>query len=102
MTVDVWTLPARTAHVVHALMFGTEPGGGGAYGPFTTAEVCVWDAPWEALTPRHTAAALRHAQRLGLVAYVPGGYWIPTNRALEQRRVFGERFLRDEELEGRA
>jgi len=98
MTVD--ELPARVAHAVHALMYASLPSGGGETGPFTAAEVCVYDAHWEAITPRHTAAALREAQKLGLCVYVPPGYWTPTNRALEQRRRFDDRFARDQEAEG--
>lgn len=99
MTVDVWGLPARTAHAVHALMFASAPGGGNAYGPFTADEVCTYDAYWEALSPKHTGAALREAQKRGLVMFVPPRYWTPTNAALDNRTAFGERFTADEERE---
>src|SRR5438045_2742998 len=93
---DVEKLPRRAAHATHALSAASAIGDGGGYGPFTAAEVCVHDS-FEALSPRHTAAALRQAQKLGLAMYVPGGagYWTATNFALEHRRAFEERFLRD-------
>lgn len=94
--IDVDKLPPRVAHAVHALMYASLPGGGGGFGPFTAAEVCVYDANWEAFSPSHTGAALREAQKRGLVIFVPGGYWTPTNLALDHRRAFERRFLADD------
>lgn len=88
------SLPRRTAHAVHALMAAGSIAYGNGPGPFTAAEVCVYDS-WEALSPRHTAAALREAQKLGLAMFVPPSYWTPTNAALALRGAFEERFLRD-------
>lgn len=87
-------LPARTAHVAHALMEASGPYAYGV-GPRTAAEVCVYDAHWEALSVRHTGAALREAQRVGLAARA-GRYWFPTGLAHEFAVALEARFLRDE------
>lgn len=96
MTTWIDQLPARVAHATHALM---ESSGAYAYGtgPRTAREACEYDAPWEALTPRHTAAALREAARRGLVAYVPRGLWMPTNVAYAHRNALEARYLRDDD-----
>ena len=88
-------LPPRVAHATHALIDALQSSDSGPYGPLTAAEVCVYDASHEAFSPRHTGAALREAQRFGLAAYVPPGYWIPTNMALSMKRDLERRFLRD-------
>lgn len=93
---DVDRLPPRVAHAVYALMAAANVSYGNGQGPFTAAEVCVYDAHWEALTPRHTGAALREAQEMGFAVYVAGGYWTPTNFSLEHRSEFTDRFLSDE------
>ena len=93
---NVAELPARVAHATHALMAASHPSMGGGQGPFTAAEVCIYDAPWEALSARHTGAALREAQRRGLAVHIPGGYWIPTGLAYEARSALEDRYLADE------
>lgn len=94
---DVNDLPRRLAHATHALMAAANVMEGNGPGPLTSAEVCVYDA--EALSPRHTGAALREARKKGLVMYVPGGegYWTPTNFALGYKREFEDRYLRETE-----
>jgi hypothetical protein len=95
--IDVAALPRRTAHAVSALMQAANIMEGNGAGPFTAAEVCVYDS--EAMSVRHTAAALRAGQRAGLCVYIPGGegYWTPTNAALDQKREFEERFCDETE-----
>lgn len=100
MSLDVDALPARAAHAIHALMAASDIAYGNGIGPFTAAEVCVYDAGYEAITSSHTGAALREAAKLGLCAYIPPGYWTPTNLARDHKRAFEERFLRDEEEAG--
>ncbi|MGH3121083.1 MAG: hypothetical protein ACRDND_08625 [Streptosporangiaceae bacterium] len=85
---DCPEIPDRAAHVTHALMEAWSAAGGSA--PVTTAEVCEYDS--EALTPRHTAAALIQARRLGL-ANGGRGLWFATDRAWAIRRVLEDRFL---------
>lgn len=93
---DVQSLPRRTAHAVHALLAASNTVQGGQHLP-PAHDVCLWDG--EALSVRGTAAALVHAQRLGLAVYVPDmqnralGYWTPTQLALEHRRAFEDRYL---------
>lgn len=94
ITLDVATLTPRVAHAVHALMAVRDTS---TSGPFVTSEICVYDASWEALSPRHTAQALRQAQKVGLAIYAGRGIWIPTNLAMNNRKVFEERYLKDEE-----
>ncbi len=87
-------LPPRVAHAVHALLAtGREEG----YGPFTAAEVCVYDAS-EAFSPKHTGVALSHARRLGLALFIPPRFWTPSDLALDNRDAFEDRFLRDEDI----
>jgi hypothetical protein len=88
---QVDALPARVAHVVHALMVCSI--NGLRYGPFTAAEVAVYDGP-EAFTPLHTGSALREARKRGL-AVGWDGYWTASYAALDARSLFEERFLRD-------
>lgn len=97
--IEVDELPARTAHVTHALIAAGSPRAGGSTGPLTAAEVCIFDAPWEALTPRHTGAALREAARVGLAAHA-GPYWFPTGYAHELATELEERYLDDERAAG--
>jgi hypothetical protein len=91
---DVDALPRRTAHATHALMAAGSIAYGNGSGPFTAAEVCIYDG--EALTVRSTAAALREAAKWGLVIGL-AGLWTPGWLALEHRREFEERYLRDTE-----
>lgn len=93
MNVD--ELPPRVAHAVHGLLAASSIGMGGGSGPFTAAEVCVYD--FDALSPRGTGAALREAAKRGLVVFVPPRYWTPTNATLDHRRAFEDRALRDED-----
>lgn len=87
---DVDALPRRTAHATHALLVASTE----HKSPVTAAEVCIYDS--EALSARSTGAALREARRLDLAAFT-GQYWIPWGAALDQRRDFESRFLRDTE-----
>lgn len=88
-------LPPRVAHAVHALIVATAEH---PPMPRTAAEVCIYDAPYEALSGRHTAAALREASKLGLAwRTLSGGYWIPSTRALNLKSALEERALRDED-----
>ena len=54
--------------------------------------MCLFDE--EADSVRATAAALRHAQRLGLAICV-GGYWVPTNRAQSMYSDLEARFMKE-------
>lgn len=81
-------IPRRVAHVTHALMEAWTAVGGSA--PVTTAEVCEYDS--EALSARHTAAALCRARDHGLAGGT-GGLWFATPRAWELRRILEERTL---------
>lgn len=90
---DVEALPRRVAHAVHALLQTANIMESNGSGPFTAAEVCVYDS-YEAYSPRHTAAALREAQKLGL-AQNWGGYWSSTYLSTEYKAAFEERFLRE-------
>lgn len=76
-------IPARAAHVTHALMEAWTTCDGS--GPLTAAEICEYENPVEAPTVKHTASALREAKALGLVDGVPG-LWFATGRAWELRR----------------
>jgi hypothetical protein len=89
---DVEALPRRVAHAVHALLSCASVMEGNGIGPFTAAEVCVYDS-YEAFSPRHTGAALREAQKRGL-AQNWGGYWSATFLAAEFRAALEDRFLR--------
>jgi hypothetical protein len=82
------TLPLRTARVVYALMEAWTGSGGSA--PVTSAEVCEYDS--EALTIRHTSAALAQARRLGL-ADGCDDLWFATDRAWEMRRTIEDQVL---------
>lgn len=82
----------RVAHAVHALMEVRNDLSVGPYGPFKAAEIVLYDG--EALTARHTAAALRQAERLGLAVNI-SGYWTATNLALDHCRDFEDRYMRD-------
>lgn len=86
-------LPPRVAHAVHALMVATAE----AVMPCTAAEVCVYDANWEALSGRHTGAALRDASRRGLCGHA-GPYWIASEFALDHKAAFEVRYLRDDDV----
>lgn len=88
-------LPPRVAHAVHALIVATAEH---PPMPRTAAEVCVYDAPYEALSGRHTGAALREAEKLGLAMYA-SPYWVATNAALELKYALEERALRDEDAQ---
>lgn len=87
-------LPHRPARATYALMEAWTARDGS--GPLTAAEVCEYDEPGAAWTVRHTAAALRHARRVGLVSLIPGpdgsGLWLATERAWEIRRALEDRF----------
>jgi hypothetical protein len=87
-TVYVEGLPRRTAHALHGLLESS----GQLNMPVTAAEAQVYDG--EAYTARQTAAGLRHAHRLGLVAYT-GRYWCPLNGAYDLRRALEDRYLCD-------
>lgn len=100
---NVGELSPRVAHATHALLASGSPAAGGREGPRAADEICNWDAHWEALSPAHTAAALRRAQELGLAVHVPGhrrSYWIPTGLAHSLRDTLERRFLSDEERAG--
>lgn len=90
-------LPRRVAHAVHALMEVRNDVTVGPYGPFKASEIVLYDG--EALTARHTARALREAQRHGLAFYVGHGLWTATHLALDNCRAFEERYLADTEDE---
>lgn len=81
-------LPPRAAHVMHALMARWSDADGS--GPLTAAEVCEYDI--EALTVRHTAAALARARQFGLAELAGPGLWTATNRAWMMRAAIEERF----------
>lgn len=87
----VAALPRRTAHALHALLEASAA----LHMPPTAAEVVVYDA--EAANVRGTAAALRHAQRLGYCACTRGGYWVPGNAAYELGRALEDRYLAETE-----
>lgn len=89
------SFPRRVAHAVHALMEVTNDPSLGPYGPFKASEVVLYDS--EALTARHTARALREAQRYGLAMYLGRGLWTAGNSALDHRRDFERRYMRDTE-----
>lgn len=92
-TLDVEALPRRVAHAVHAFLACADIAYGNGAGPFTAAEICVYDS-YEALTPRHTGAALREASKLGL-AQRWDRYWTSTFLAAEFKTAFEDRFLRE-------
>lgn len=90
---DVEALPRRVAHVVHAIMEASGPYAHGS-GILTAREIMLYDA--EALSPKATAAGLREAQRrYGLVSYIGKGLWLPTNLALDHKRAFEDRYIRE-------
>jgi hypothetical protein len=90
---DVYALPRRTAHAVHALMEVRNDRAIGPYGPFKAREVMLYDE--EALSPASTGAALREARKRALVFYVGHGLWSATNLALDNRAKFEARYLAD-------
>jgi hypothetical protein len=92
-TALIEALPRRVAHAAYAVIAAAKVGG--EYGPFTAAEVCIYDE--EAMSVKGTAAALREAQKRQLAMYVPGGegYWTATNYALDNWTALQDRFLRD-------
>ncbi len=79
-------LPPRVAHVLHALMTRWSDEGHAV----TAAEVCEYDS--EALTVRHTAAALARARKLGLAGNLAPGLWLATDRAWAMRSALEHRF----------
>lgn len=85
--------PRRVAHAVHALMEVRNDVTFGPYGPYKASEVVLYDG--EALSARSTAAALREAQKLGLAMYLGRGLWTASNLALDHRRDFEERYVKD-------
>lgn len=93
-SLDVDGLPRRVAHAVHALMEVRNDVSVGPYGPFKASEVVLYDD--EALSARSTAAALSHAERLGLAINIRG-YWTATVLALDHCRAFEERYMRETE-----
>lgn len=86
-------LPPRVAHAVHGLLVASSEF---PPKPCSASEVCIYDAHWEALSGRHTGAALREASKLGLCFHA-GPYWVATNLALDHKQAFETRFLRDED-----
>lgn len=82
-------LPRRTAHALHGLLEWCH---NNPNMPPTSAEAQLYDG--EALSARQTAAGLRHAHRLGLVAFT-GCYWCPMNGAYELRSALEDRYLRE-------
>lgn len=95
---EVDALPRRVAHAVHALLVCEADDL--PYGPFTAAEVCIFDGP-DAFSPLHTGAALREARDMDLVSLWGRqkgvGLWSPTNKALDAKLQFETRFLRETE-----
>lgn len=86
----VAALPRRTAHALHALLeLEKHP----VTQIPTAAEVMLYDM--EADSPRGTAAALRHAAKLGYAMRVPPAYWTATFSGLELRRALEDRYLRE-------
>lgn len=81
-------LPRRTAHAVYALMTASKT----LNMPVTTVEVLLYDE--ESLSVGSTGQALSHARRKHLAAYT-GKYWVPTFFALDHRKEFEDRYLRD-------
>lgn len=68
--------------------------------PPTAAEVCIYDS--EALSPRATAAALTHGQRLGYCATI-SGIWTAGTRLHDIHGDLEDRYLREtmnEDLDG--
>jgi hypothetical protein len=96
MALSVESLPNRTAHAVSALIKTRELH---SPGPWKAADVCAYDAPFDGFmpSPRRTAAALRHAQRLGLARFVKPHHWVPTAKARRHSDEFKKRFIQDEE-----
>jgi hypothetical protein len=79
-------LPPRVAHVLHALMARWADRGEAV----TASEVCEYDS--EALTVRHTVAALVQARRLGLACNLAPGLWFATGHAQAMRASLEQRF----------
>lgn len=92
MKLDVDALPRRVAHVTHALMESSTQYAFGM-GLRTPSEVMIYDE--EALSLSATSHALVRAMRRGLVDRGGHGLWFPTNLALDHRRAFEDRYLRD-------
>lgn len=89
--VYVKSLPARVAHVTHALLVSAK--GRGSV-PVRASEIVVSD--WEALTVQDTVNALVRAKHEGL-AVGAGGVWIATEKAHQVAEELEERSLADEE-----
>ena len=87
----VAALPRRTAHALHALLESSRE----MNMPVTAAEAMLYDE--EAMGPRGTAMALKHAQRLGYCFVTPGGYWVPGNATYDLRYALEDRYLRETE-----
>lgn len=92
---DVEALPRRVAHAVHALMEIRNDVTVGPYGPYRASEIVLYDG--EAMSVRATAAALREAQKRGLAVYVGRGLWTAAGIALDHRRAFEDRYIRETE-----
>lgn len=94
---DVEALPRRVAHATHAVMAVCNDQDLGPYGPFRASEVVLYDG--ESLSARETGRALADASRLGLVMNWGrrGGrcFWSASAHALDHRRAFEDRYLRD-------
>lgn len=90
-------LPRRTAHAAWALLYAAEQ----LKMPPTSEEVCLYDEEAGGVDATAAAAALRHAQVMGLAVYVPPkrgdgeGIWAPTQAALGLRSLLEERYLAD-------
>ena len=90
-TVDA--MSPRMAHALHGLVLASLE----QKGPPTAAEACIYD--FDAISPRATGQALRHAAKRGY-CFANRGYWWPLNDAYALRYALEDRALRDEDARG--